>query len=285
MAEMNHTWAELAAADLDPDDPTGRDPELIRRFALPLLGAIQRYYFRSEVEGIEHVPKQGPFIAIANHNGGPILPDLWVMVSYWWSTFGVDQPAYALVHDAAFRIPMLRNLLVKLGGLRACRENAEKVLDMGGILMIYPGGELDCLRSFSRRHIIDFHGRTGFIELAMRRGIPLLPVVNAGGHEVYITLFSSRLLARLSGIERLTRVKTVPVNLGLPWGIWATGFVPFLPLPAKLVYKVGKPIHFRRSEKLARNELAVRRAYLKITDEMQGMLDHLASKRRFPIIG
>jgi 1-acyl-sn-glycerol-3-phosphate acyltransferase len=285
MVETNFSWNELAAADLSPDDPTGRDPDLIRRFALPLLGAVRRYYFRSEIEGLEHVPKEGPFICIANHNGGPILPDLFVMVYYWWSVFGVEQPAYALVHDAAFRVPVVRNLLVKLGGLRACRENAEKVLDMGGILMIYPGGELDCLRSFRRRNIIDFHGRTGFIELAMRRGMPLLPVVNAGGHEVYVTLFSSRLLARLTGIERLTRVKTVPVNLGLPWGIWATGFVPYLPLPAKFTYKVGKPVRFRSSEKLARNEFAVRRAYLKISDEMQGMLDELAGRRRFPILG
>jgi 1-acyl-sn-glycerol-3-phosphate acyltransferase len=207
------------------------------------------------------------------------------MVYHWWSIFGVEQPAYVLAHDAAFRVPVLRNLFIKLGALRAHRENAEKVLDMGGILLVYPGGELDCLRSFSRRHIIDFHGRTGFIELAMRRGIPLLPVVNAGGHEVYVTLFSSRRLARLTGIERLTRVKTVPVNLGLPWGIWATGFVPFIPLPAKFTYKVGKPVHFRRSERLACNELAVRQAYLKITDEMQGMLDDLASRRRLPIIG
>jgi 1-acyl-sn-glycerol-3-phosphate acyltransferase len=282
---MRRAWEELSAEDLDPNDPSGRDPDLIRRVALPVLEAARRHYFRSEIEGVEHVPEEGPFICVANHNGGPMLPDLWVMVCYWWSIFGVERPAYALVHDAAFRIPVLRNLLVKLGGLRACRENAEKVLDMGGIVMIYPGGELDCLRSFRRRNRIDFHGRTGFVELAMRRGIPLLPVVNAGGHEVYVTLFSSRRLARLSGIERLTRVKTVPVNLGLPWGIWATGFVPYLPLPAKLAYRVGKPVRFRRSEKLAGNEFAVRRAYLKITDEMQVMLDDLAGRRRFPIIG
>jgi len=89
----------------------------------------------------------------------------------------------------------------------------------------------------------------------------------------------------IPGIERLTRVKAVPVSLGLPWGIWATGFVPFLPLPAKFTYKVGKPIQLRRSEKLSRNELAVRRVYLKVIDEMQGMLDDVSGRCRFPIIG
>jgi 1-acyl-sn-glycerol-3-phosphate acyltransferase len=166
---MSFSWHDLAVADLDPDDPSNRDPELIRA-VLPLLEGVERYYFRAEFEGTEHVPREGPFVAIANHNGGPILSDLWVMVHHWWSIFGVERPAYALIHDAALRVPVLRNLLIKLGALRACRENAEKVLDLGGIVMIYPGGELDCLRSFWRRNVIDLHDRTGFIKLAMRRG-------------------------------------------------------------------------------------------------------------------
>ncbi len=224
-------------------------------------------------------------MAIANESGGPLLPDVWLMVAYWWQQHGIDFPGYALVHDAVFRIPVLRNIMVKCGALRASRENAAKVLEMGGHLLVHPGGELDALRSFWRRNTIDLHGRTGFIEIALEHGVPILPVVDIGAHEVYFTLFSSRLLARLTGLERLTGVKTLPLNFGLPWGVWATGFLPYFPLPSKIAYKVGKPVHLPKDPKLAKDRQVVAEVYTEITRTMQKMMDELAEKRRFPVLG
>lgn len=289
LASLPAPVREMLTRDLDADDPGGRDPEFIAQYAVPVLDWFRKVYFRARVEGLEHVPKAGPFIAISNHNGGPILADCWVMLSYWWSLFGVDQPGYAMVHDAAFRVPVLRNLLIKVGALRASRVNSEKVLDLGGVLLVFPGGELDCLRSFSKRNVVDFHGRTGFLALALERDVPILPVVNAGGHEVYFTLFSSQTLARWTGLTALTRVKTFNVNLGLPWGIWPTGFVPFIPLPAKFDYKVGKAIEIRRSRRgrphPSHDAAIIRRAYGDVTASMQAMLDDLSARRRLPILG
>src|SRR5262245_25083763 len=128
--------ADFLSHDVDPSDPAGRDPEFIRTVALPVFDALRTHYFRSELEGAENVPRQGPFIAVANHNGGPLLPDCWVLVSYWWSALGPERPAYAMVHDAALRVPLLRTFLVKVGGLRASPENAEKVLGLGAPLLI-----------------------------------------------------------------------------------------------------------------------------------------------------
>src|SRR5262249_60573621 len=98
-----------------------------------------------------------------------------------------------------------------VGGQVAPPGNAEKLRAPGAPHHLSPGGELDCLKSFWRRHTVDFHGRTGFIEAALRLGVPILPVVNVGGHEVYFTVFSSQRLARWSGLSRLTRAKTVPL--------------------------------------------------------------------------
>src|SRR5436309_1245443 len=202
---------------------SGVHPDL-RPAVLPLH---RRTVLPSRGRGGGAFPRTGPFIAVANHNGGPMLPDCWVMAAFWWASLGPERPAYAMVHDAALAVPGLRTFLVRVGGLRGTRANAEKVLRLGAPLLVYPGGELDCLKSFWRRHTIDFHGRTGFIELAMRTGAPILPVVNVGGHEVYLTVYSSQRLARWTGMARLTRVKTLPVNVGLPWGIWVSGFVPY----------------------------------------------------------
>src|SRR5437870_9209006 len=277
--------ADLFVHDVDVSDPGARDPEFIREIALPFFDALRIHYFRAEIDGADNVPRDRPFIAVANHNGGPLLPDCWVLVSYWWSLLGVERPAYAMVHDAALRIPLLRTFLVKMGGLRASRENAAKVLRLGAPLLVYPGGELDCLKSFWRRHTIDFHGRTGFIELALRTGAPILPVVNVGGHEVYFTVYSSQRLARWTGMARLTRVKTLPANIGLPWGLWLTGFLPYLPLPAKFVYRIGEPIHLGHDVRRARDRRAVQDAYARVTGVMQDMLDDLARRRRMPVLG
>src|SRR5262245_1838958 len=261
-----------------------RDPELIRSL-IPFLTLLKDYYFRAEYEGVEHLPKDGRFIAVANHNGGPMLADTWVMLSWWWTHYGPEFPGYALVHDAALDVPVLGEYLVRLGALRASRENAERVLADGGTLLIYPGGVLDCLKSFWRRNVIDFRGHTGFVELAIRHGLPIVPVVNAGGHEVYFTVCSSRALARWTGLDRLTGVRTVPINVGLPWGVWPTGFLPFLPLPAQFHYKIGRPMYFGHDPGIERKPDVARRAYGRVTAAMQRMLDSLVLKRRLPVIG
>jgi 1-acyl-sn-glycerol-3-phosphate acyltransferase len=277
--------ADLLDPNLDSSDPGSRDPDFIRRFAFPALDAIRAHYFRGEAHGTEHLPLDRPFIAVANHNGGPILADTWTMLAIWWSVYGIERPSYAMIHDLPLRIPVLRNVLLKIGALRASTENARTVLGMGMPLLVYPGGELDCLKSFWKRNRIDFHGRTGFIKLALEHGVPIVPVVNAGGHEVYFTLFSSPRLAEWTGLSRLTRVKTLPLNVGLPWGVWLTGFVPFVPLPAKLTYKVGEPIWLGHDPDAAKNPSVVRRAYARVTDTMQTLLDDLAARRRFPVFG
>jgi 1-acyl-sn-glycerol-3-phosphate acyltransferase len=264
--------------------PSGRDPDFIRRVAQPAFTAARRY-FRAEVSGMELVPRSGPFIVVGNHNGGPILPDCFVMLSYWWEAMGTERPAYGLVHDAALGLPGLRRFLTRIGGLPATRENGDGVLDAGAPLLLYPGGDLDCLKSFWTRHTVDFHGRTGFAALALKHGVPIVPLVCAGGHEVFITVFSSPRLARWTGLSRFTRVKTLPVNVGLPWGIWMSPFMPFLPLPAKFTYRVGPPIDLGHDPDAAADPRARRIAAARVTRTMQDMLDELVQRRRLPILG
>ena len=61
--------------------------------------------------------------------------------------------------------------------------------------------------------------------------------------------------------------------------------VPFLPLPAKFHYKIGKPMYFGHDPDIERKPDVVRRAYGRVTAAMQRMLDSLVRKRRLPFIG
>ncbi len=267
------------------DDLTRRDPRFIREYAAPLLKLLSTYYFRTSFRDLENIPREGPFVAVANHGGGPLLPDVFMLVARWWDLFGTERPAYAMVHDLAFRVPVLRDLLLSLGALPASRENASRVLASGATLLAFPGGEQEAQRSFRRRNRINFRGRKGFIKLALEHGTPIVPIVNVGGHEVYLTLISSAFLARVTALRRLTGLKTLPVNLGLPWGIWSTSFLPYLPLPAKMTFRVGKPVFLPKDPELAKDRLFVAQVYTEIVGTMQTMLDELQAERRWPVLG
>ena len=151
--------------------------------------------------------------------------------------------------------------------------------------MIAPGGDSEALRSFRDRNRVDLRGHTFFVELALRYGVPIVPVVNVGGHEGYLTVLSSPRLARLSGMQRLLGIKTVPINVGLPWGIWATGLIPYLPLPTKISYRVLEPVRFPRAPELAANKPIVRDAYDRIARSMQAAVLELAARRKLPVLG
>jgi 1-acyl-sn-glycerol-3-phosphate acyltransferase len=222
---------------------------------------------------------------VGTHSGAPLLPDVWPLLAKWWDLFPLEQPSHALVHDAAFKVPIVRNFLIKLGALRASRENAEKVLERDGVLLIFPGGDVEALRSFRGRNQVDLHKRTGVARLALRHGVPVLPVVNVGGHESYVVLFSGRRLARWTGLDRLTRVKALPVIAGLPWGVWPSGFVPYLPFPTKISYKAGAPMEFPLAPWLQDNPDALGRATRELQDRMQVLMSDLEERRRLPVVG
>lgn len=270
---------------IDPSDPSNRDTEFIERTVLPVFRLLFKYYFRVYAEGLENIPRQGPFLVVSNHNGGPILPDTWMMLTLWWNEYGATRPGYAVVHDFAFRVPIVKTFLGKVGGIRASRENASKILEMDGPLVVYPGGTEDCFKSFWKRNKICFENRTGFVQLALAKGVPILPVVSTGGHEVYFTLFSSRKRARFAGLTKWARVKSCPVNLGLPWGIWMTGFLPYIPLPAKIKFKAGPLIHLDPPSSRATSNGYVDACYRRVVDVIQGMLDEVAQERRWPVLG
>jgi len=99
-----------------------------------------------------------------------MLPDVFAMISHWWKIFGVEKPGYAMVHDVAFKVPVIRNLLIRIGALRASRANASRVLELGGVVVAYPGGTAEALRSFRNRNRIDFGRHTGFTEVALEHG-------------------------------------------------------------------------------------------------------------------
>lgn len=264
-----------------PDGLEGRDPEFIRRM-LPRLWLAAQLYFRAEVEGFEHVPEDEPVLFVGNHSGGASIPDTFVFTLAYHTWFTVEgRPLIGLAHQLITGTPLLGDFARRFGIVTAGAGKADELLAAGANVMVYPGGDVDALRPFRDRHRIVFDGRKGFLKLAHANRVKIVPVVATGGQETLLVLNDGRRLARQTGIDRLLRVKSLPLTLSFPWGLLPGG-LPHVPAPAKIRIQVLPPIDLR--ERFG-DDPDWDAAYDYVTSVMQVGLSALAAKSVLPVLG
>jgi 1-acyl-sn-glycerol-3-phosphate acyltransferase len=195
--------------------------------------------------------------------------------------FGVERPLYTLAHNLVLSFPGL-SFLRKFGTVAASPENAEKALQAGAPVLVYPGGDWEVHRPFWERNKVDFAGRKGWIQLALDQDVPIVPVVAIGGQETSLFLSRGDRLARLLMLDRAFRLKVLPISLALPWGLNVGDFLGHIPLPSKIVVETLPPIDLHKEFGPAPD---VDEIYAHITRLMQDTLDALAAERRLPVIG
>ena len=261
--------AQVPKADLDQ-----RDPDYIRD-QLPGLWLLASLYFRADVRGLDRIPAAGPVLLVGNHSGGNVPPDTFVFTLAFCSYFGVERPFYQLVHNLVALYPALR-WLPKFGTVAASPDNARLALDSGAAVLVYPGGDYEVYRPSWQRHVVDFGGRKGFVRLARETSVPIVPVASVGGQETALFLGRGQGLARLLMLDKLFRLKSLPISVALPWGLNVTDWLGHIPLPAKIVIEVQEPIE------AADDDQAV---YDKVIASLQAGVDRLAAQRHFPVIG
>jgi len=263
---------------------TLRDPAFLRR-ARPVL---ERYasYFRSEVRGFDRLPAEGPFLVVGNHSGGQFPPDLPVLLTAWWRERGEEEPVYALFHSFFLGLPGVGPVMARAGAVEASPSAAEAILRAGGILVDFPGGDHEVFRPWWERNRIEFGDRLGFVRLALRTGVPVVPAVSVGGQETLVVLSRGTRTARLLHLDRIFRIKVMPLVVGPPFGL-VPGGIPTWPLPAKITVELCEPLDWpaRYGPDAADDDAVVRACYDEITGLMQDVLDRLAAARRLPVVG
>jgi len=176
-------------------------------------------------------------------------------------------------------------LLPHLGIVHACAENAAAALAADAAVLVFPGGDDDVYRPTVAENVIEFAGRTGYVDAAVAGGAPIVPMVSIGGQETQLYLSRGQWLARRLGLDkferRMFRTDILPISFGFPFGL--SVLVPVnMPLPTKIVTEVLKPIdvvaEFGDDFDIAEVDAHVRRV-------MQAALHRLARKRRLPILG
>ena len=274
-ALARQSQARVPRADLDE-----RDPDYIRE-NLPGLWLLASLYFRAEVRGLERIPPEGPVLLVGNHSGGNLTPDTGVFTLAFNTYFGVERRFYQLAHNLVLSMPGL-GFLRKYGTVAASPQNADQALDSGAALLVYPGGDYEVHRPSWESARIDFGGRKGFIRLALDKDVPIVPVVAVGGQETALFLSRGERLASLLRLDRMFRLKVLPISLALPWGINVGDMLGHVPLPAKITIQVLPPLHLR--ERYGKDP-DVDEVYADLIVDMQATLTELQAERKLPVIG
>lgn len=266
----------------------GRDPQFIESL-MPFWEWFYRYYFRVKTDGWHHIPQAGKVMLVGSHNGGLAAPDMMMMIYDWFRRFGSRRLVYGLMHPCVWKVsPELANLAVKTGAVQAHPKMALSALQKGASVLVYPGGAQDVFRPYDERHKIHLAGRKGFIKIALREEVPIIPLIATGAHETLIVLgdfYQQAKQLHQWGMPWLFNIdpEVFPLYLGLPWGL-AIGPLPNFPLPVSIHTRVCEPIVFERYGKEAASDRAyVSACYDLVRQQMQQSLDRLVAETSLTI--
>jgi 1-acyl-sn-glycerol-3-phosphate acyltransferase len=270
--------ARVAARRAHPHDLDARDEEFIEAL-LPLMDVLYDEYFRCETELDADIP-DGPVLLVANHNGMTGTPDMFCHMTAFWRRYTPKRLGYGLMHDMPFSVPAAGAWLNAAGAVAANPENARAALERGAALLVFPGGDVDACKPFRDRYKIDFAGRRGFVRLAIREGVPVVPVVSAGGHESLFILNDGRRLARWLGLDKRFRSNVAPIGVALPFGLVFGVPYPHVPPPVKIHSRILAPIHLGLPAHAADDPIAVEHAYRAIVEPMRAAMEGLRAAGR-----
>jgi len=269
----------FAPVHYDYDSLDNRDTQAVERLLSMVADPMQRY-FKADVRGLEHATK-GPVLFVGNHNGGAWSPEIFLFGAALYRRYGLAALPYGLAHETVAQIPPLARILIPVGAVRASHENAARIFTNGQNVLVYPGGDEEALRPSRQRDEIQFGGRRGYIRLALRHGVPIVPVVTFGAHDVFVVLDDGRWLARRLGLHKSARIKVFPTILSVPWGVTMGPVMPFIPLPARIRIQVLQPIEFsRKGEQAAQDSSYVEACDRQVRGAMQATLSAMALRLR-----
>jgi 1-acyl-sn-glycerol-3-phosphate acyltransferase len=215
-----------------PVDEFGFDQELTDRVLLPLLRPLYQHWFRVEVTGAEHLPLTGGALVVCNHAGTLPLDAVMTAVAVH-DTHPRHRHLRMLGADLVFQVPLLGALARRSGQTLACHPDAERLLNAGELVGVWPEGFKGIGKPFRDRYKLQRFGRGGFVAAAMRSGVPIIPCAIVGAEEIYPKIADLRPVARLLGLPYFPITPLFPL-LG-PLGA--------IPLPSKWHIEFGTPLH------------------------------------------
>jgi 1-acyl-sn-glycerol-3-phosphate acyltransferase len=267
------------ASEYDLRGPDWEFMELQKYVWNPLMD----FWFRMEVSGWEHIPEP-PALLIGIHSGAPFVWDAWTVGVQWWRHFGRARTLHGTAHDALMALPGVGAYFRKMGVIPARSHSIEAALEAGHDVALWPGGERDSLRKWTQRDEVVLAGRKGFVRLAIRACVPIVPIATIGGPDSMPVLATGRRLAKGLRLDRIARLKMFPIALQAPWGL-SPALLPEIPLPTKIRTAFQPPIDVGCERRMVDDDDYVQAKYGEVCDAIQAGIDALARRRRLPMFG
>lgn len=278
--DSNSSDRNIFQSQFDGRSLGDRDPEAIKS-VMPVWEWLYNNYFWVKSDGWEHVSPERQVLFVGSHNGGLAAADMHMSMYEWFRRFGVYRPLYGLMHPNTFQaFGAVTDMAVRCGAVLADPRVAFAAFDSGASVVVYPGGANDVFRPHRLRDKIYFAGRKGFIKLALRAEVPIVPVISSGAHDTLFVLediYPQMKQLHEWGMPWLFGLdpEVFPIYLGLPWGL-AIGPLPNLPLPSPIHIRICPPIVFERyGREAARDRDYVDACYDLVAKQMQEQLDLL----------
>jgi 1-acyl-sn-glycerol-3-phosphate acyltransferase len=224
------------------DDPRRSDvdewgrSEHMREIARRIYGPLYRSWHRVEWEGLDRIPRSGGALLVANHAGA--IPSDAPSIMHGIET-ELGRPVYGLADEMFKRLPVVGTMWSRVGGVLAHPDNAYRLLrEQQQLALVFPEGTKGTSKTYSERYQLRRFGRGGFVQIAMRAGVPVIPIAVVGAEEAMPILWKSPPLAKALGLPYLP----LTVNMLAFAGLGPLGAL--IDLPSKIKIRVLEPVHF-----------------------------------------
>jgi 1-acyl-sn-glycerol-3-phosphate acyltransferase/nucleoside-diphosphate-sugar epimerase len=247
-------------------DEFGMDKSYIRFYGKSLFKFLSEYYWRIEDHGLEHIPQQGRGVLVGMHRG--FMPWDGVMALHTIVKKTGRFPRF-LTHPGLLKFPFLANFMTKLGGVIACQESAERVLQSNELVGIFPEGIHGAFTPYRDAYKLQAFGRDAFVKLALRHRAPIIPFVTVGSAEIF-PIFGKIKSRRWT---RYTEWPFIPITPTFP-------LLP-VPLPSKWHTQFLPPIDVSQYPPDAAEDRATVKAISReVRTRMQQTVESMLGRRR-----
>lgn len=253
----------------DAVDIFGYDPKF-EEFITPIFEFLYKKWWRVSLEGVENVPSEGPVILVSNHSGTLPVDGAMIKAGLLFE-HPQKRDARPLAENFVYYLPFIGTIMNRVGGVRACPENAEMLLERGDVVMVFPEGVKGIVKPFKYRYKLQRFGRGGFVRLAMKTRSKMVPVAVVGAEEVYPIIY------KIDFLGKIFNIPTFPITLNM----LLLGPLGWIPFPSKWYIKFGKPMDFSEFPPDAYNDdIIVNQISQMVRSTIQDMLIEMLRKRR-----